>query len=502
MKGSASRLAHSSTSWLGIELIGEVPQEFLQIVNSRALGQAGYEEGSLEHELPVLVQVSSDDTFFNQVNDLSGQDLWDPATILEGDIRDRSRPALASVGAHLKLEVLVDVHLKERSLITCQVHKTAGGLLKHDVGQVGLNLHCEFWELDGELKLGVRVVLDLDAKLVLLVVLGGAEGVGEPLVPLLLPAIGGALQRLAVLDRLADRQDIPVATGAVVTHFSLTGNFRAGLARVAHALAPMHTVVSLLLAALSTAVLHEVFNGGKALAPGMALFLTNMAALEREATRLAAVWLTLMAVDALMSLFAADASLGDLLHARRALSQMAGDGALVSTFMHLQARASAGRRDLSTLDGRLDLSDTARTEEGLSRVDFARLAEPNMAEVIALVLATREGLTAGEQTHVSSGGVGPSLLYAAADFLALMTLTLLHFVADSGASEFLEQFLDFLANFLLAEDFILLLFRVILHEARHHPVLLSAAASLFDWLFTDLAVVGMALLLALVKPTR
>lgn len=160
-----------TASLLGVELVLEVAQKFLDVVDCRALGNVRDHQGSFEQQLPVLVHLASDDSPLNQVNDLGGQDVGHSATLFPGNVGDLRGSALFAVSAHFELEVLVDVHLKEVSALTSKVEEAPLSLLEHHVSQIGFHLVRELGVLDCELKSFIWIVLDLKTELILVEVL-------------------------------------------------------------------------------------------------------------------------------------------------------------------------------------------------------------------------------------------------------------------------------------------------------------------------------------------
>ena len=104
---------------------------------------------------------------------------------------------------------------------------------------------------------------------------------------------------------------------------------------------------------------------------------------------------------------------------------MASHRARVAARELLLAGASAGGRRYSTLDRRIDFRDTARAPEWLSGDVLARLAEPDMTEVGAVMNATGEFLATDYHAEVPTFRVAALAADWAANFLALMLLALL-----------------------------------------------------------------------------
>ena len=85
------------TSWpalepsllFSIEFIGEVAEQLFNIVNSRSFGDVRNYNRSFEEKLSILDKIASDDSSFNEIDNFSGEDLWDTTTFLERDICNR-----------------------------------------------------------------------------------------------------------------------------------------------------------------------------------------------------------------------------------------------------------------------------------------------------------------------------------------------------------------------------------------------------------------------------
>lgn len=166
----------------------------------------------------------------------------------------------------------------------------------------------------------------------------------------------------------------------------------------------------------------------------MAGALADVPAPQREPTGLTTVWSLGVAVS--LGLFlTTDASLRSWLEAGRAAAQVALERAAVTAREGRWARPSAGWLLLAALDRRVQLCSTARTVQGLSRVDAAGLAEAQVAEVVAGVLSTAEGLVADLETDVVSFRVSAALLDRTANLLALVSAAGLQLVAESRAPE-------------------------------------------------------------------
>ena len=141
-----------------------------------------------------------------------------------------------------------------------------------------------------------------------------------------------------------------------------------------------------------------------------------------------------MAIDLIMRLFTTQTRFDHGLHARRTSSKMTLKSTFMATRQNLLTRAPAGWLNSSTFDWWINLLNTTRTEEWLSRVNFARLAWSNMAEVIALMNTTCQSFIAFQKTHVQSVRVWSFSCWAA-HLLTLMSLAFLAHVTDFIADE-------------------------------------------------------------------
>ena len=119
-----------------------------------------------------------------------------------------------------------------------------------------------------------------------------------------------------------------------------------------------------------------------------------------------------------------------------------------------------------------------------------------VAEIVALVFSTLQGLVATQETHMNPVGVWPSFLDGAANLLTLMPLAALHLIADLLT---IEYFCCLELVFL--KDFMLQILRVVRDVARHCPLVLPAHTILADQNFAHLASIGVASLLALMQST-
>ena len=97
----------------------------------------------------------------------------------------------------------------------------------------------------------------------------------------------------------------------------------------------------------------------------------------------------------------------------------------------LLAGASARWRRYSTLDRRIDFRDTARAPEWLSGDVLARLAEPDMTKVRAVMNTAGEFLATDYHAKVPTFRIATLASNWAANFLALMLLTLLQLIAHA-----------------------------------------------------------------------
>ena len=93
-------------------------------------------------------------------------------------------------------------------------------------------------------------------------------------------------------------------------------------------------------------------------------------------------------------LFSAIAKSGHRFQARGAVASVTKHGARVATSQLFQARSLAGRGWNSTLNGRVQFNNLARTVEWLSRDILAGGAESYVAKISALVQPTRQFLVA------------------------------------------------------------------------------------------------------------
>lgn len=306
------------------------------------------------------------------------------AAILPEDI-SHSLLAHLAIHAHVKFEVLVHQHRQVSALATCQVRVALCALVEYDVSQVRLNflhpLHVLFCELDRLL----GIVLKLDAVLVGHEVLTAAKSTGNPLISLLLPATGVAINRRAIGVGLASHFDPLGSTDTVDAQFSLAWGVRAGLVGMArcHALVPAGRFD--LAASLAAPICHKLFLACKALAGLMTDLRAFMTAWQLFFANLTTILRLFMAENVRHQLLATVAETCHVLEAWRAISSVTFHGALVSTSLLLETRTFARWRRYTTLDRRVELRNTTRAEERLRRDVFTRRAETDVAELRTFV---------------------------------------------------------------------------------------------------------------------
>lgn len=248
-------------------------------------------------------------------------------------------------------------------------------------------------------------------------------------------------------------------------------------------------------AALTTAAFHELIDRVVAFADRMADFLALVAALKESLANLAAVWDAFVAEHVSHEFLATVAHPSHWLQARWAIASVALHRARMAALELLLAGAFARWLRHTALDRRVELCDAAWAEERVDRHDFARFAEADMAEVGALVEPTRELLIALDHAEMSTFGVGAAS-HRAANFLAVVLLTLLQLIADAFALQVVDRVDLFTRHHLLAQ-----LIRIVHLVARILGLALIAGAAFVDELFTPHALLVMALLDALVSAT-
>lgn len=321
-----------------VELVRKRRQQRLQVVDRRALRNVIDDDRGLEDLCELLVG-GADDAALHQADDLGSEDGRDASAFLPEDVRDRRLSALER--AHVQVEVLVDVSADEIALGPAEVREALAALVVHDVLQHGLEplgcLHVLLRVHEDVL----RVVLELERLLAFLDLLLGREGGLHPLLPVLLPARGIAVERRAALYGLTDDHHEPVAALAVMAHLGLARNIRTVLPGVALGLATVLTVCALLVAPLATAVLLQ-FLGARVRA--VADLVAEVAARQRHPAHLATARVRRVAELSIVYRLPAAARFGHQLHAGRAVAQVTGQWALVAAaFVDLLTRAIARR---------------------------------------------------------------------------------------------------------------------------------------------------------------
>ena len=101
-------------------------------------------------------------------------------------------------------------------------------------------------------------------------------------------------------------------------------------------------LLSLLSAALSTPILHEILKTCNTLARCVAILCTLMAAWKLLTARLTAGEILVLAESMSVHFFTAETSLGHFLKAGWAFPRMTGHGTCVATFQDFLARSFAG----------------------------------------------------------------------------------------------------------------------------------------------------------------
>ena len=315
---------------LGVDVVLEVDQEFLQRVDSAATGHIGDHDRGLEDRGHVALSFDLFDALGDHFSDLGAHDLRDLAAILPEDVGDALLAELA-IDTHVEFEVLVNQHSEESSLATSQMRVVLRALVEHDVGHVRLNLLDPVEVLLRKLECLLRVVLELDGGLVCSEVLAGAEGTCDACIPLLFPATSVALYGRTVGVRLA-RDFYPLGTAAAVdSNLSFAGGVWARLVGMAR----VHTLVAAgffdLEAPLTTAVLHQVIYADETAASWMADLLAFMAARKLLLANLATVRSALVAEDVGHQFLATAAQTRDRLEAWWTRPIVTPQGAWVAT---------------------------------------------------------------------------------------------------------------------------------------------------------------------------
>ena len=117
---------------LGVDVVLEVDQEFLQRVDSAATGHIGDHDRGLEDRGHVALGFDLFDALGDHFSDLGAHDFRDLAAILPEDVGDALLPKL-TINTHVKFEVLVDHHGQEVSLAALQVSVVFRAPVQHDI---------------------------------------------------------------------------------------------------------------------------------------------------------------------------------------------------------------------------------------------------------------------------------------------------------------------------------------------------------------------------------
>ena len=120
---------------LGVDVVLEVDQEFLQRVDSAATGHIGDHDGGLEDRGHVALSFDLLDALGDHFSDLGAHDLRDLAAILPEDVGDALLAELA-IDTHVEFEVLMHQQSQERALASSQMRVVLRALVEHDVGEL------------------------------------------------------------------------------------------------------------------------------------------------------------------------------------------------------------------------------------------------------------------------------------------------------------------------------------------------------------------------------
>lgn len=166
-------------------------------MDRRAFRYAGHIETSLKDLGHVIFGRCTVCSLLYKIDNVGCKHFWDTAALSMKDISDCS--SSSRIGAHIKLEMLVNISSDEQSPRSTEVSKALGGLLQDDVNKLILNKLCLLIISLCILKLRIRVVFELEGLLTLLKLIIG-KSLCNPLLPLFLPAGSITFQRLAVND--------------------------------------------------------------------------------------------------------------------------------------------------------------------------------------------------------------------------------------------------------------------------------------------------------------
>lgn len=145
---------------------------------------------------------------------------------------------------------------------------------------------------------------------------------------------------------------------------------------------------------LATPIFHELLNCVETSSLRMAYLLTDVTTSQWEWTGLTAVGASLVAIYFFVCLLSTYASLLDWLQAWRTATQMAFKSAHMPALKFLLARTLACWLYLTTFYWRIEFCNAAWAIERISRIDSARFAEANVAEIVALMNSASESLVA------------------------------------------------------------------------------------------------------------
>ena len=334
--------------------------------------------------------------------------------------------------------MLVHKHSEERALASSQVSVVPSAFIEHYISQLRLNLLDPSQVLLSKLDSLLRIVLELESLLILVKVLTCTKGIGNLSVSLLFPATCITLNRWSVWIRLASDFDPFGIASTVDSKFGLAWRIWTRLIwmTISHAL--VSALLPNLHASLATTILVELFNAIEAFTSRMANASALMTTRQGCITDLTTVRSASVTKFASKELFTTVAESCNELKARWTVAIMTSHGAWMAAWKLFLARAFAGWWLDATFNWWVKLCDSTRTIKRLSRHDFARWTEANMAEFGAIVLFTLKLLVTLNHAEMKSIWIRALILNRAANLITLMLLALFKLITDFFAPEILD----------------------------------------------------------------
>jgi len=221
-----------------------------------------------------------------------------------------------------------------------------------------------------------------------------------------------------------------------------------------------------------------------------------MSTFQREAALLATVRVLLVTVQLILRFLATNTRFAHELKTWGTVAKMTLQRTRMSAWENFQAWTTTRWLNLTTFYWRIKFFNTTGAKQWISWVNFAWLAEANVAKVIACMSTARKGFVTYLETDVSSFRITSSFFDITADCLTLVLFATLHLVADLCAREGLCTCQLLWCHQLFSE-----FSWIIDSKTCHFAFIFTAFALLVHFFVTSLAFVCMARLFALMLST-